>query len=164
MRKTFAEGIRELKDLVGDGQLEGEVRVNQVYAHYQDSGFGPRGKPAFAFDHPRGGEAMYLSGPLRYRKDEVLQRWANSLLRGRIVHETIDILHSFGDDVQLHAPRQFEILRNSAALRLADDGIVVFDLPPLIPRLTQEQLNAIRRPPTSRNPSVNMKLRKMRTR
>lgn len=163
MSKTFAEGIDELKRIVGGGVLEGTITVDQVYAHYQDSGFGPHGTPAFAFDHPRGGEAMYLSGPMRYRRSEVMQRWANNLLRGRIVHETIDILHSFGDDVQMHAPREFEILRNSAALKLFDDGAPVFDLPALIPRLSEAEIKAIRKSSRS-GPSVNMRWRPMRNR
>ena len=100
---------------------------------------------------------------MRYRRSEVMQRWANSLLRGRIVPETIDILHSFGDDVQMHAPREFDILRNSAALRLHDDGAIVFDLPALIPRLSEAEIKAIRKS-SSKGPSVNMKWRVMRSR
>lgn len=142
--KSFQEGVDELKRLVGDGALRGEISVNQVYARYQDSGKGPKGKPAFAFDHPRGGQAMYLSGPVRYRRSEVMQRWANNVLRGRLVHETIDILHSFKDNVELNAPREFDVLRNSVALKLADRGAPVFDLPPLIPRLTEAEIKSIR--------------------
>ncbi len=144
MNKTFAQGIDELKNLVGDGILGGEIKVDQVYAHYQDSGKGPHGTPAIAFEHPRGGQAMYLSGPMRYRRGEVIQRWANNVLSGRLVPETIDILHSFGDDVQLNAPREFDILRNSASLALKDDGATVFVLPALIPRLSETEIKAIR--------------------
>lgn len=149
MGKTFAEGVDELKNMVGSGTLEGKISVNQVYAHWIDDGVSPHGKPAIAFDHPRGGEAMYLSGPVRYRRGEVFQRWANSILRGRLIPETVDILRSFKDDVSLNAPREFDILRNSTALRLTDDNEPIFDLPALIPRLSETEIKAIRKSSTS---------------
>lgn len=155
--KTFSEGVDELQRMVGAGVLAGEVSVNQAYSRYQDGvggAHGPRGKPSFAFDHPRGGQAMFLSGPIRYRRSEVFQRWANAVLRGRLVHETIDILHSFKDDVSLNAPREFDILRNSTALKLSDDGAPVFDLPALIPRLSDAELKVIRK---SVSPAGNLR-------
>ena len=166
--KTFSEGVDELKKMVGSGDLVGKIHVDQVYAAYQDgiigSGehHGPHGKPSFAFDHPRGGEAMFLSGPVRYRRDEVMQRWANHVLTGRLVPETIDILHTFADDVQMNAPREFEILRNSTSLRLEDDGAPVFDMPALIPRLTESEIKSIRRASRSTGPSAYSMRRTMR--
>lgn len=149
--KTFREGVDELKKMVGSGRLEGKIAVNQVYAAYQDGiigvndHFGPKGKASVAFNHPRGGQPYYLSGPVKYRRDEVIQRWANHVLRGDLVAETIDILYTFKDDVSLNAPREFDILRNSTSLKLTDDGAPAFDLPALIPRLTDAQLKAIRK-------------------
>lgn len=143
--KTFAEGVKELKHLVGSGVLEGTISVNQVYAHYQDDGHGPHGMPAALFDHPRGGEAAYLSGQMVQRRNEVMQRWANAVLRGRLVHETIDMMQTIRDSVYLRAPRQFDILRNSTTLKLLDHRAPAFFSPAMMPRLSQAELNAIRK-------------------
>jgi len=163
MTKTFSEGISELKRIVGDGELTGTITVNQVYAHWIDDGMSSRGKPSFAFNHPRGGQAMFLSGPVKYRRGEVIQRWANSVLTGRLVPETIDILFTFRDDVFLHAPREFDILRNSTELRLRDNDVPAFMLPPLIPRLSEAEIKAIRK---AASPAGNLRtsLRGLRNR
>lgn len=142
--KTFAEGVDELKKMVGSGTLEGRISVNQVYARYQDSGTGPNGKPAVEFNHPRGGQAAYLSGQIPERRVDVMSTWARSVLRGTLVPETIKIMRSFADQVMLRAPAEFDILRNSTSLRLTDDGEPVFDLPAIMPRLTETEIKAIR--------------------
>lgn len=144
MAKTFAEGVDELKRMVGSGTLEGTISVNQVYAHYQDSGEGPHGKPAIEFDHPRGGQAGYLSGQIPERREGVMSMWARSVLRGTLVPETVKILRSFADQVFLRAPAEFDILRNSTSLRLTDDNSPVFDQPAFMPRLTEAEIKAIR--------------------
>jgi len=144
MGKTFREGCDELKAMVGRGTLEGRISSNQLYSHYQDSGFGPHGKPAAEFNHPRGGQAAFLSGQIPERREEVIAKWANSVLRGTLVPETITLLRSFADQVMLRAPMEFDILRFSTSLRLTDDDAPVFDLPALMPRLSDTELKAIR--------------------
>ncbi len=136
MTKTFAEGIDELKRLVGDGPLEGTISVNQVYAHYQDAGV--------TFKHPRGGRAGYLSDQMTTRRDEIISGWARQLLRGGLVSNMIRDLRSIADRVFIDAPREFEVLRNSTSLKLHDAGTPVFYFPALIPRLTDAELKALR--------------------
>lgn len=144
MGKSFREGVDELKKMVGSGTLEGKVSVNQVYAHYQDSGEGPHGKPAIEFNHPRGGQAGYLSGQIPERREAVMSTWARSILRGTLVPETIKILRSFADQVMLRAPAEFDILRNSTSLSLTDHGEPIFDQPALMPRLSEAEIKTIR--------------------
>lgn len=144
MGKPFSEGVDELKALAGPGVLEGRISVNQVYARYQDSGFGPRGKPAALFDHPRGGQAGYLSGQMKERREEVFSAWARNVLRGTLVPETIRLLRSFSDQVFLRAPREFDILRNSTSLKLTSHGEPLFFEPALMTRLSESEIKAIR--------------------
>ena len=158
MAKTFAEGVDELKKLVGSGVLEGKISSNQVYSHYQDSGFGPHGKP---LNHPRGGQAAYLSGQIPERREGVMSTWARSVLRGTLVPETVKIMRSFADQVMLRAPAEFDILRNSTSLRLTDDKSPVFDQPALIPRLSDAELKAIRKAAPS-SPALRLLGRKVR--
>ena len=143
-QKTFAEGVDELKAMAGPRHLTGVIRVNQVYAHYQDSGRGPHGKPAAAFSHPRGGKAEYLSGQMRVRRDEFIQGWADQVLRGSMVSNFIRDLTSVADRVFVDAPREFEVLRNSTALALYGDGAPIFERPPLVARLSEAQIKALR--------------------
>lgn len=143
---TFDERFRMLREMVGKGILEGEVEVNQVYAHYQDSGEGPNGKPADTFEHPRGGEAGYLSDTLTRMGPEVAQRWADSISQERpMTAATIESVDKLANDVYLTAPREFWLLRNSASGRVTDDGRIVFDRPALMPRATQMELDEVRR-------------------
>jgi hypothetical protein len=142
--KTFSEGVDELIAMVGPGSLVGTISVNQVYAHWIDDGVSIHGKPAASFNHPRGGQAAYLSGQIPERKDEVFQVWANSVLRGDLVPQTIDLLRSFGDQVMLRAPMEFDILRFSTSLKLSDDDAPLFDLPAIMPRLSEAEIKAIR--------------------
>ena len=144
MSKTFAEGVAELKKMVGDGLLEGTISVNQIYAHYQDSGFGPRGTPASAFRHPRGGKAGYLSDQMVERRGEFISGWANQVLRGSLVTNFIRDLRSVADRVFIDAPREFEVLRNSTGLKLFDQKVPVFLQPPMVPRLSEAEIKALR--------------------
>lgn len=142
---TFAERMDELSTLVGHGMLEATVEVNQVYAHYQDSGHGPDGKPAAAFSHPRGGNAFYLTDGLTAHGPEYAQKLADAIgeevpMADRMAQVTEDLAQVVFDD----APREFWLLRNSAHPRVVDDGHLSYDRPPLVPRLSQAELNAIR--------------------
>jgi hypothetical protein len=74
----------------------------------------------------------------------VIQGWADSVLRGTLVEKTISLLRSFGDQVMLRSPAEFDILRLSTSLRLTDDGDPVFDLPALMPRFSDAELKTIR--------------------
>ena len=136
MTKTFREGCDELKRTVGSGTLEGTIAVDQVYAHWIDTGW--------SFKHPRGGEAGFLSLQVDERRSEVMQSWANNVLRGTLVPDTIRLLRSFADQVFMRAPREFEILRNSTSLKLSDDRAPVFYQPAMIPRLSEAEIKAIR--------------------
>jgi hypothetical protein len=134
----FVERAEELRERMGDGILEGNVTVDQVYALYQHEGAD--------FNHPRGGEAFYLARPLLEGQDIMLGAFA-AVLDG---HETaVDVMignmMGLADTTPIKAPVEFNVLRQSASPAVIDNGAEVFKLPPAMPRLTQAELNEIRR-------------------
>lgn len=149
-QSTFYARVEELSRRVGSGLLMGQVRVEQVYAHYQDSGIGPPQNPhipASAFHHPRGGRAGYLSDSFAVRGPLYLERLAAAVTASpeplwRTMEACMDDL---AEVVYRDAPREFWVLRNSASPRVEDDGRLMYLRPASIPRLSQAELNAIRR-------------------
>lgn len=149
MLDTFASRMESVCRLVGDGWLNGTVKVNQVYAHYQDSGVGPPQRPhipASAFRHPRGGEAGYLSLTLRAKADWYLESIGRSIEeRTPMAGKMVLAMEDLAREVHARAPREYWILRNSASAEVTSDGLRYFYHPAMIGRLSQAELNAIRR-------------------
>lgn len=151
----------ELKRLIGES-IHGYVEVDQVYARYQDSmgdiddsgegsvitpsqmSHGPNGKPGIMFDHPRGGEALYLSGQLTDKGPQIAQKLANALGDRPLVDVVIEAVQDIAGGVGDRAPREYWILRASAHPFVRQRGRIVFDLPALMPRMSQAELDAIR--------------------
>ena len=140
---TFSERIAQLREQVGV-LTTGFVNVDQVYAHYQDSGVGPHGKPAAAFDHPDGGEAGYLSDTMTDYGPQWAQAVADSISEETPMADVfIDAVQDIGLEVEALAPLEFGNLRESSERQVEHDGEVVFDSPPLIPRLSDEELKQL---------------------
>lgn len=164
MSGDFNERMDEIAKQIGEGILEGIVEVDQVYARYQDGwgdlnetgayqgtitpteeSHGPNGKPGPLFDHPRGGHAGYLSQQLTVKGPAIVQKWVDTIAQGGDIRRAmVDSTTDIATGVQTGAPRQWWILRNSAAYRVKDNNVLVMDRPALIPRMTQEELNALR--------------------
>ena len=143
---SFVDRIQELREQVGTGMLVGTVTVDQVYAHYQDSGVGPHGKPAAAFKHPQGGQAGYLSDSLTDLGPDAAQQWADAITEEQPMDEvTIGLVQQLSLTVATVAPIEFGNLRESSAARVTSDGDVVFDRPALVPRLSEEELKVLKR-------------------
>ncbi len=142
---TFVERMEFAKELAGHGPLMGKLSVNQVYAHYQDSGVGPRGKPAGAFNHPRGGIAGYLSGTLLRDRNEYLGELATFLETESTLDEKMgDVVQTLQRQVFELAPREYWILRSSATGEVYRSGFRVRFYPAAMPRMSQAELNAMR--------------------
>lgn len=135
---TFFAGCDELAARVGDGELEGSVEVNQVYALYQHEGAD--------FNHPRGGEAFYLRRPLFERAPEMFARFREVIeADATCVGVMIGDVNDLADQIPVRAPVEFVVLRRSAHPEVRDDGELVYERPPEMPRLTQAELDEIRR-------------------
>lgn len=133
MSSTFFDRIDELADRVGRGHLVGKIEVDQVYAHYQHEGLDLR--------HPRGGQAKYLEEPVIGQSEAHMRTLAKHVLDPEGPRLGMqDVVEGISRDVLDKAPREFEDLRNSAHPSVDDDGHVVYDRPPLVHRLTDEEL------------------------
>ena len=135
----FAARIDELKELVGHGSLVGNVKVDQVYAHYQHEGLD--------FAHPRGGQAKYLEEPLHAGSSGFWEQIAaTALVEGEGPEKGMEeAVKHLGDEVKDKAPREFDNLRRSAALTVTSDGAEVYHKPAEVPRLSEEELKALNR-------------------
>lgn len=141
---SFFEESAALGDRVGTGLLEGSVTVDQVYALYQHEGAD--------FDHPRGGEAFYLRRPLLEEAPEMLLRFGEVLEGRTAVDIMVENVEELSATTPVRAPVEFNVLRQSASPTVTDNGVEVFHRPPAMPRLTQDELDAIRR---AEEPIVN---------
>jgi hypothetical protein len=132
---TFVERIQILRDNVGDGKLTGKVEVNQIYAadqHYHEE-----------YRHPDGGKAYYLRDPLYANVAHYMQHLADGLLEhdGKGFSEAMmDNMEHLSREVYREAPWEFAVLRASGHPYVEHNGEVVHDRPPMMPRLTKEQV------------------------
>lgn len=133
MAGTFGERISELINEVGHGTLHGEVEVDQVYARYQHE------HPEFK--HPDGGKAFYLRDPLFEHVDEYMQKIAEKVLdRGGPKEGMKDAMEDLSAKVYEQAPLEFGDLKASGHPKVESDGVVVYDRPPNVGRLSEEEL------------------------
>jgi hypothetical protein len=143
----FAEGVDRLKENVGHGKLECVVTVDQVYAWNQHEGFWRTGPNAGVVirNYPRGGQGKYLEQPLLQHASAYFMEAAREALHD---HGLEGAFRKAGDDLldKVHelAPRENDILRNSVRVQVISDGHVVYDRPPVFPRLSAEELKLIR--------------------
>lgn len=159
---TFFDRMDELSRQVGKGDLHGSVTFDQVYARYaggigdegDDTGVitptqishGPHGKPGPSFNHPRGGEADYLGGPLTEKGPEYAQRLADSIgdevpMDSKMIELTEDLAMT----ASARAPIEFWLLTGSAHPIVKSDGHTIYDRPPVVPRAPETLLKALAR-------------------
>lgn len=155
-RKTFAQGVEELVQWVGDGPLVGHVVVDQSYAHFQHEAadvfvvpLSERRRDVFtkALDHPHGGGPNYLGGPLFTHMAEYLAALALSILPGyqRPVDAMMDNMEDLAGSggVATHAPTYFGDLRQSGHPFVTENDVVTRDRAPLAPRRSDETENEL---------------------
>ncbi len=132
MAGDFAARMDELIELVGEGTLEGSVVVDQVYARAQHE--------RMDYKHPNGGQAKYLSGPLLENHRDYFRRLADNVLHGSLNGAMEANVEDLSKEVFDKAPRDFWDLRESAHPRVLNDGVPVYDRPPVVHRLTPGEL------------------------
>lgn len=125
----FVETLEVLIVKTGEGTLVGHVGFNQVYAHRQHEELG--------WKHPHGGQAKYLSTPLYANAGIYLQRLADAVLEGSLDQAMIQNVTELADQAADLAPVQplLGVLRGSAHPWVTSNGAVIFDRPPVYPRL-----------------------------
>lgn len=132
MAGTFGERTNYLLEQVGEGNLVGGVEVNQRYAKYQHERLDLKHKP--------GRIARFLVTPLYERHDKYLQRLADNVLDGDLAGAMAENMEDLSDQVELVAPIDWNDLPRSGHPTVESDGAVVYDRPPKVARLTDEQL------------------------
>lgn len=134
-RHKFTERMEQLAREVGDGRLTGRVGVDQRYAEVQERNE--------SFTHPRGGQARYLEASLQAQQVSGMQHLAREVITengSRVTDAMRDITEEISRYETKFAPVDTGALRKSAHPTVEDEGHVVYDRPPVQPRLTDEQL------------------------
>lgn len=150
MPGDFLERIDELAEAVGDGHLIGAVEVDQVYAHRQHE--------ELFWKHPEGGQAKYLEQPWLSSAEDTMRHLAKTLLdEGGPAVGMVEAVEAGARAVFDHAPFEFGDLRASGHPSVIDGGHVedvdagkvdvigghtVYDRPPAVHRLSEEELRA----------------------
>lgn len=125
--------MTELKRLVGDGPIESQVRVNQVYARRQHQGV--------HLNHPAGGEALFLRKALMSTYREHLARVAMTILRGNVQAEFIRYGERLAKESRSRTPVELDNLRQSDSVKVKVQGRVVYNRPQKQKRLSRTALN-----------------------
>lgn len=116
-------------------KIKGRVHVNQVYAAIQHE--------SLEFNHPRGGRAKYLGGPLIENHNKYYQDIADSLLAGKTTEAMIrNMEHLSTEGVYENAPIEFADLKASGHPSVEVNDDLVYDRPPMVHRLSEEELRA----------------------
>jgi hypothetical protein len=134
MTGTFQAKMDQLDAIVGHGEVEGKVIVDQVYAKYQHEGLDLK--------HPAGGGPKYLGGPLLIQHREYYGRIADRLLDAGPIGPMIANVEDLSLQVFENAPIEFGDLRASGHPSVKDGGAMVYDRAPNCHRLTREELRA----------------------
>jgi hypothetical protein len=139
MAGTFADRIDILKAMVGTGDLTGKVVVDQAYARAQHENLD--------WNHPRGGQALYLSQPLLENYPRYLQAFADHLLEDGGESSLAESMEDLAEEggVATRAPVLYANLRASGAPSVTSDGVTVYSRPPRQHRLSEEELRALYR-------------------
>jgi hypothetical protein len=133
---TFYGRIEGLIDSVGDGSLVGKVEFDQAYAHRQHEELG--------WKHPHGGRAQYLSTALYQDLYGFMERIADHALQeGGPRLGMIISMERLANDAAGMAPFEIGTLRGSAHPSVEEHDVVVYDRPPVIPRLPDEVLDRL---------------------
>lgn len=135
MKGEFVKRIAELRDIVGTGNLEGKVVVDQVYAQFQHE------SPDLA--HPRGGGMKFLTRALVREYRGVFRGLARDAYRRRGLVSAMTVgVEKISKGVYRNTPVMFHDLRNSAAPSVKDRGRYVYRRPPVVKRLSKSQRKA----------------------
>jgi hypothetical protein len=129
---TFQARTDELAHKVGHGDLKGRVEVDQIYARFQHERADLR--------HPRGGGPFYLRKAMMEHGQQHLVTIGRSILETGGVHAMADAMDEVVGLLPQYTPVEFGYLRDSGHAQVFDNGALAYDLPPIVPRLSEEQL------------------------
>ena len=132
--EKFTTRIGRLMRKVGNGDLTASVVVDQVYAKYQHESLDLR--------HPNGGQAKYLWEPMFNNRNQYMAKLARNVLRGNLTRAMIDNAEDIVVGVIENAPVELADLHQSGAPTVTDNRSVVYQRPPVRPRLTPAELAA----------------------
>lgn len=143
----FFERIDDLIELVGPGDLVGQVAVDQVYAQAQHNSTWVSGPMAGVpiRNHPGGGGPMYLTNPLLARADLYMDEIARRLLDEGPVPGMKSAVDDLIAEVARLAPVWLDNLRQSASGTVTDDGATVYSRAAIQRRLTSQELKDLAR-------------------
>lgn len=113
--------MERLQKSVGDGDLEGSVTFDQVYAKYQHE--------VPELHHPRGGGPYYLSGALKDKYQRYLDALSDSVLDGSMRQTMIEVAEDLAGESARRAPVEEGTLRASASPEVTDNGVSVYHRP-----------------------------------
>lgn len=142
MGGDFGDRMQQLMAQVPE-RITARVEVDQVYAKYQELRDDLR--------HPRGGGPHALRDSVMTQAETLMQNAADHLLTedGSGIYEGMKgNAETMARYYTEHAPVEFGDLRGSAHPQVLEDGTVTYDRPPVVPRLTEEQLRHKRRTQT----------------
>jgi hypothetical protein len=128
----FQARTDELLRKVGHGDLRGNVEVDQVYARYQHNRADLR--------HPRGGGPFYLRKSLMEHAQQHLAAIGAAILEAGGVRAMADAMDEVVGLLPRYTPVEHGYLRDSGHARVYDNGALAYDLPPIVPRLSEGAL------------------------
>lgn len=131
---TFQKRMTYLGSLVGRGNMTGKLIVDQVYAQNQHE--------SLHFKHPRGGKAKYLEEPFLQHYRTYCGYIADSLLDSGPTPGMVKAMEALSEQVTINAPVLHNYLRQSGHPIVYDDGVTVYNRPPLVHRLTEAEIRA----------------------
>lgn len=133
----FDARMQHLIDSAGVGVLTAEVTVDQVYAKYQEL----RDDLRIHLE----GQHHYLRDSLFEQSDDVMREWADGL----VTADGSDIRSATGRNAERvsqgvfeRAPLEFGDLKASGHPVAYDNGAVIYNRPPMVPRLSEAELEA----------------------
>lgn len=136
MVRKASEGFRELLERTGGADVQSTVLVDQPYAQDQHENL--------TYRHVHGGQAKYLEEPMVQNAPRMAQGFADLLLdapdAALLWHHKLGL--ETGQLVKKHAPREFNDLRESAAITTKSGGSIVAHRPANQHRLTEAELDA----------------------
>lgn len=145
MPSDFFAGVDTLSEMVGRGVYQGKIVVDQVYAAPQERGFWVTGPLAGHTNQPRhGGQHHYLRDSLVGQADETWQSVADRTFDPDGIHTAmVDSVEAVSAEVGFRAQVEFTNLRRSGHPSVTHNGMVVYDRPPAVNRLSRAELDAL---------------------
>jgi len=129
MADTFNRKIDDLIADVGTGSLVAGCEVNQPYAQNQHQ--------SVWFKHPHGGRALYLGGPLLENAFSLVEGLSRKVLTpggSELRSGMIEVSETLSRYVLENAPKETGQLSLSGHPWVTDNGVVIYDRPPIAPR------------------------------